>query len=121
MTATPPVAPPVALAEVQTATSGIAAALAARLAELGGEIALMEADLRSPLDADFAEQASELAGQDALVGIEEHHRAEAQAIRAALASIKAGRYGVCAKCGVPIPLARLQALPTATRCVNCAG
>lgn len=121
MTITPPGPPSVALAEVQAATSGIVVALNARLVELGGEIALMEADLRAPLDADFAEQASELAGQDALVGIEEHHRAEAQAIRTALASIKAGRYGVCTECGAPIPLARLRALPTATRCVSCAG
>ncbi len=39
----------------------------------------------------------------------------------ALASAGAGRYGMCERCGQPIPAGRLQAVPTATRCVHCAG
>ena len=42
-------------------------------------------------------------------------------VDAALASVGAGRYGMCERCGQPIPAGRLQALPTATRCVHCAG
>jgi DnaK suppressor protein len=37
----------------------------------------------------------------------------------ALARIRAGDYGICDGCGEQIPLARLQALPYATRCVKC--
>lgn len=40
-------------------------------------------------------------------------------IDAALARLRAGRYGVCASCSDPIPLARLRALPFATQCVPC--
>jgi DnaK suppressor protein len=30
-----------------------------------------------------------------------------------------GTYGICEDCGKPIPAARLQAMPEATRCVEC--
>ncbi len=40
-------------------------------------------------------------------------------IDAALARLHAGRYGQCAGCSEPIPLARLKALPFATLCVPC--
>ena len=40
-------------------------------------------------------------------------------IDAALARAHAGRYGSCAACEEPIPMARLQALPFATHCVSC--
>lgn len=40
-------------------------------------------------------------------------------IEEALVRIRLGRYGVCEGCGEDIPLARLQALPYATRCVIC--
>ena len=41
------------------------------------------------------------------------------AVRAALARLDAGTYGVCAVCGRQILDARLEALPTATTCVTC--
>ncbi len=40
-------------------------------------------------------------------------------IDAALARLHAGRYGLCATCSGPIPVARLRALPFATLCVPC--
>ncbi len=40
-------------------------------------------------------------------------------IDAALARLHAGRYGLCAACGEPIPLPRLRAVPFATHCVAC--
>ena len=45
--------------------------------------------------------------------------AELRDIRAALARLDEGSYGICADCGVDIPLARLQAQPSALRCVAC--
>ena len=101
--------------------AAIEATLRARLAALGHDIDELEADRRAPLDADFAEQAAELAGQDAIGGIEDNKVAEAAAIRAALARIADGNYGVCSACGGAIPAARMAAMPTATRCVACAG
>ena len=40
-------------------------------------------------------------------------------LRAALAAIEAGTYGVCVDCGAEIPEGRLRALPDAVRCVPC--
>jgi len=37
----------------------------------------------------------------------------------AQARLAAGRYGVCAGCAEPIPVARLRALPFAVRCLPC--
>jgi DnaK suppressor protein len=38
----------------------------------------------------------------------------------ALAKIEDGTYGICESCGKSIPLARLDVLPYATLCVDCA-
>jgi DnaK suppressor protein len=38
----------------------------------------------------------------------------------ALDRVEAGSYGVCESCGQSIPVARLEALPYATLCVDCA-
>jgi RNA polymerase-binding transcription factor len=42
-------------------------------------------------------------------------------VDAALANVKARRYGVCLACERPIPLGRLEARPTASLCVACAA
>ena len=40
-------------------------------------------------------------------------------IKVALERIKEGTYGLCENCDAKIPLARLQALPYATTCIQC--
>ena len=42
-----------------------------------------------------------------------------EAIDAALARIEAGTYGECERCGRPIDQERLEALPYATKCIEC--
>lgn len=42
-------------------------------------------------------------------------------VDAALARLAAGTHGVCVDCGQPIPAARLEARPAASRCVACAA
>lgn len=44
---------------------------------------------------------------------------ELRDIEAALERIKNGVYGRCAECGEPIALERLEAYPTAKRCITC--
>jgi DnaK suppressor protein len=39
----------------------------------------------------------------------------------ALVRIDRGEYGVCESCGQDIPVARLEVLPYATKCVSCAA
>jgi DnaK suppressor protein len=46
-------------------------------------------------------------------------RAAVDEIDRALAKMDAGTYGVCERCGNPIPKARLKALPYAALCVAC--
>lgn len=49
----------------------------------------------------------------------EHETAELSDIDAALERIETGTYGICTDCGVSIPDARLNAYPTAKRCIDC--
>jgi RNA polymerase-binding protein DksA len=45
--------------------------------------------------------------------------AELRAIDAAMQRISAGTYGICIDCGQEIPEERLNAEPTAARCIRC--
>ena len=47
-------------------------------------------------------------------------RSEVRLANAALQRIKDGTYGTCAGCGNPINEARLDSIPTASHCINCA-
>lgn len=100
--------------------SNVAAQLEARLAELTGRAEAIEDDLRHPLDADSSEQAADLADDEALAGVDEVLRREIREIREALLRIERGEYGACVSCGEGISPKRLEALPTAVRCINCA-
>lgn len=51
--------------------------------------------------------------------INEHETAELGDIEAALERMDAGTYGQCSECGVTIAPARLNAYPTAKRCIVC--
>lgn len=44
---------------------------------------------------------------------------ELRMIDSALQRISAGTYGICVSCEQPIPTARLEAEPTAQRCIAC--
>jgi DnaK suppressor protein len=41
-------------------------------------------------------------------------------VEQALRRVAEGTYGVCERCGKPIAEARLEAMPTARRCLDCA-
>lgn len=56
-----------------------------------------------------------------LTGLADAAAAELREVDDALMRMDAGAYGVCADCGRPIPVERLEARPFATRCVECAG
>ncbi len=98
----------------------MAAQLRERLGDLLQRAEVIEDDLRHPLDADWEEQAVDLADDEALEGVDDVLRAEIQQIRLALLRIENGSYGTCAVCGEPIGAERLKARPIATRCIKCA-
>ena len=51
--------------------------------------------------------------------LEENSREHLAAIEAALKRIEEGTFGTCARCGKPIAAARLEAMPYATKCIDC--
>ena len=104
-----------------TKHENIAKALKARLAELTGRVAEIDSQIRRPLSADLEEQATDLENQDALKAIGNSENQEIHEIRKALKRISEGTYGICAQCGEEIDPKRLEALPTATRCISCAA
>jgi RNA polymerase-binding transcription factor DksA len=65
------------------------------------------ADTSSLLEREIAEVAST------------HFTADVRETRYALRRLDDGMYGICARCGDPIPFERLEAIPHARRCVRC--
>jgi DnaK suppressor protein len=65
---------------------------------------------------DAAAQVSDLEVQEAQ---RQRDADELTLVEHALQRLDAGTYGDCARCGQPIPLARLRVQPAATRCASC--
>jgi len=95
--------------------------LESRLNELASRIGQVEAELRKPVSQSFEEQATERESDEVLEDLEEAALTEMAAIRAALARIDEGIYGHCAICSKDIAPARLEALPHAPLCIECAS
>lgn len=73
-----------------------------------------------PVSADFAEQAVEVSNDEVVEHLDEDARIELQQISAALKRIDDGRYGVCVSCDENINEQRLEAVPFASECIDCA-
>ncbi len=92
-----------------------------RLAQLTKRMELIDHSLGTPGDDDFEEMATEAENDETLEALGHVSEDEVAQIKFALERIKNGVYGICAKCGDPIPDDRLAAVPYATRCVDCAS
>ena len=87
-----------------------------RLSELGfGDAGGLDYD---PNFADSSQVTAERGEAEALAAALRERLSE---VRGALAKIDQGTYGVCEVCGKQIALARLEAMPAATLCINCAS
>jgi len=91
-----------------------------KLSELTERAKEIDDELSAPGDDDWKEAATESAGDESLEEVGDVTLEEIAQIREALARIEAGRYGFCTDCGEEIAEARLQALPNATKCMDCA-
>lgn len=91
-----------------------------RLRELENRLNEVEEELDQPPSADFEERASEREGDEVLESLGNAGLMEMRMIQAALGRLEAGEYGVCVNCGEEISDERLNAVPHAPRCVNCA-
>lgn len=88
--------------------------LSAQLAELGyGEGGGLEYD---PNFADTSQVTAERGEAETLAG---RLRDALGEVEAAIARLRDGTYGLCEVCGKPIDPARLEAKPTARRCISC--
>jgi DnaK suppressor protein len=98
--------------------------LASRLAELNDRrdrVARHTRHRDEPLPPDFADQAVELGNAGTLVALDAELNREIRQIEQALRRIDEGSYGSCARCGAVISAARLNALPDASLCIECAS
>lgn len=95
--------------------------LTRRKEELQGRLIKIERDLDEPMNADVPDRVTEREGDEVLEGLGLAGQEEIRAIDAALDRIAAGTFGTCARCGAPISSARLQAVPHAPLCQECAA
>jgi RNA polymerase-binding protein DksA len=100
--------------------AGRRAVLTAERERLTSELAAMGID-RATFDDGFADSGQVTAERgevDALVG---SLRETLSDIDNALAKIDTGTYGICEQCGRPIGEDRLEAMPAARLCIECAS
>jgi len=96
------------------------AELVQRKQAMQSRLASIKRDVTREHSGASAEQAQERENDEVVDAIGNETRLSLLAIQVALDKIEEGTYGECEHCGEDIGVARLRALPEATRCVNCA-
>ena len=94
--------------------------LQAKLKQLVSRVESIEADLSETPEDDWEERATELEDEEVLSSVGNVTLEEIQQIKQALHQIDNGTYGTCTRCGKDIPHGRLEALPYAVTCTQCA-
>ncbi len=85
---------------------------------LAGDLSLLK-ELRAQSTGDVIDAALDSAQDEISSQLAEVESRELASIENALERMREGKYGVCEGCDTSIPLARLQALPYATLCIQC--
>ena len=91
-----------------------------RLAQLDARLHRIEDRLDDPVSKDWEDQAVEREDSEVLQDLGNAGLKEMELVRAALARIEDGSYGICLRCGEEISEARLDAVPHAALCRDCA-
>ncbi len=105
-----------------TSDTAIRQLLEARERELAAEVRSVQArdDDAGPREAtDMKDGADRSALAEVAMAEVERDMVELRAVQAARQRLDEGRYGLCDDCGEAIAPARLQAQPTAARCIRC--
>lgn len=97
------------------------AALMQRLGALDTRLHAIEAELDTPRSSDWDELAVEREGDEVLESLGHSGEIEIARIRAALARLRDGTYGICTVCGEAISTERLDVLPETPMCRVCAA
>ena len=98
----------------------VRAKLEERLATLQSRLEKLKRDATRLHSGDSAEQAQERENDEVVDAIGNETAQSIRVLQAALARIDDGSYGYCEVCGEAIAEGRLEAIPEATRCVDCA-
>ena len=85
---------------------------------LAGDLSLLK-ELRGQTSSDVVDAALDSAQDEISSQLAEVESRELANIENALEQMRDGKYGVCETCEISIPMARLQALPYATLCIQC--
>jgi len=85
---------------------------------LAGDLSLLT-HLREKSGSDVVDAALDAAQDEISSQLAEVESRELGSIERALESIRQGTYGLCEVCAAKIPMARLNALPYATMCIEC--
>lgn len=85
---------------------------------LAGDLSLLK-ELREQTAGDVVDFALDSAQDEINSQLAEVESRELASIENALERMRTGHYGVCEGCSERIPLARLNALPYATLCIEC--
>ena len=97
--------------------------LIARRTELRKRLGLELEELahvkHSSASGDAADAAFDASGEEISSTLAELESKELAQIERALRRLKAGTYGKCEVCSIKIPVARLNALPFSTLCIEC--
>lgn len=75
----------------------------------------------TPLEKDFAEQATQNENNEVMDYLGNSARTEIAMIKQAIARIDSGHYGICEVCDEPIGKERLKAMPYSSMCIKCAS
>jgi DnaK suppressor protein len=86
---------------------------------LGGELEDLRNFKAADATGDSADAAFDAGSEEIASQLAELESRELSQIERALARIKQGSYGICEGCQAKIPVARLNALPYSTTCINC--
>ena len=85
---------------------------------LAGDLSLLK-ELRAQTAGDLVDAALDSAQDEISSQLAEVESRELASVENALERMRKGQYGVCEGCNLKIPLARLNALPYATYCIEC--
>lgn len=89
--------------------------------DLSDKLNLIESDaIRNPLSSDSEDRSQQIENDDVLNELDSVEAKELQQVKFALRRLENGEYGQCNACGEQISESRLNALPYANVCIECA-
>lgn len=92
-----------------------------RQTELAARLHAVETDLQKGHSSDWPDQAQERENDEVLEAIASTTANELLQIENVLKKLGNSSYGICSNCGQPIGQQRLNALPEAELCIDCAN